>query len=98
MMTTAEKRSLTQSINKAKESFVKESQTYREKSALYEAFYDYWIIASKKLAWQKDRTLDDNFKSSQMERIEALLADCVDVLVEKTKTSIKKPSKKMLRR
>ena len=94
-MTPAEKRSLTLSMKKAKDSFLALNTRYDGDVSLYHAFYEHWITSSSKAAWQKNVTVDESFKQEQWSKIEALLVDVRDTLIQKP---ARRTSKKQLRR
>lgn len=94
-MTPAEKRSLTLSMKKAKESFIALNKLYSGDIALYDAFYDHWISVSAKAAWLKGKELHHSFQVEQLPKIEALFADVRESLIEKQTVSF---SKKKLKR
>lgn len=94
-MTTAEKRSFTLSMKKAKVSFLSLGQKFSGTIDLYDSFYAHLIELSSKAAWLKGRELDEAFKVESLPKIEALLADEIDNLISKAPCV---PTRKQLKR
>lgn len=96
-MTTGEKRSLTNSLNKYSNLFIENIQgdflSFGSKEKFLDAFYSYWIDSSKKskVSWCKTTPYYNElgFKSEILPRISDLFVDEINIFEKQTKMNVK---------